>query len=157
LPTGVEQPGALPFVEAEAHRLAGDAQRLGDLALADGARETHVPALGDAEIVGRFDEPVGEGHVAVAEELGRFDVECRYQPIERQLDEAGAHRVGFGEQRRQQRERNAVEVGRHDGACRRAPDCPPAAESGGDELELAERIAGNDVLDVRLVAGLAGR
>ena len=157
LAAGVEQPCPFPFVQAQADRLAADAERLGDLALADRARETDVAALGNADIVGGIEQPVGERNVAVAQEMGRLDGERRDQPLHRQADEAAADRLDLGENRHKQREGDAVEIAGKKRARRGAADILAVDEAGGNELELAEGLAGNDMLDMTGQPRLAGR
>ncbi len=97
LAASIEQACPLPLVQAQADRLAGNAQRLGDFALADGARKAHVPPLCDAEVVSGIDQPIGERDVAIAEKMGGPDIQGGDQAIHGQADQPAAHRLHVGE------------------------------------------------------------
>ena len=156
LASGVEKTGALPFVEAQADRLAADAQCVGNLALTDGAREAHMASLCDTDIVGGVEEPVGECNVAIAQHVGRPDVERRDQALHRKTDQPATDGLGFGNDRRQKRIGNPVKFAGDDCPRGRTPDDLALDQTGSHELELAEGITGDDVLGVRLQAVIVG-
>ena len=117
-----------------------------------------MPPLGDAEIVGRVEQPVGEGDVAVAEEVRRLDVERRHQPVERQLDQparaprrsrraaARAARTGCG------RDRRAPATRADERRIARPPPRPAATNSNSPKTSPATMCSMCDC-----VAAVAGR